>query len=435
MYLIDNSTAAATQPASTAQGTAGWFTDGNAAGGIAATIVPAEWLNALQAELSNLVTETGQTLTKNKFTQVAQAIQSGKLSYGTDTGAANAYVVTYPLPFGSLFTGLVVSFQALHTNTGSSTLNVSGLGASPIYGGAHTALQGNEILAGGFIEVTWNAALNSGAGAWVLLEQTGGATQVSPATQSQHAVQFGQLTGLVGSMRNAAMNITVAASSATFTADQIVVASALNGLQYLLSNYNKTINLATTGAGGMDTGSPPVAGYVGIYAIYNPTTSTTSILATNATSAVVPNVYGGANMPAGYTASALISVWRTNASSQFIAGVQTDRTISIISATVLNVATTQASYTALNISTAVPFNAKSFFGSALCASTSTATLSYAVAASATGIGASSNQGNVTQGIGGTYGVIPIATAQTLYYQNTASAGSTTFTLTVSGYTI
>jgi hypothetical protein len=82
-------------------------------------------------------------------------------------------------------------------------------------------------------------------------------------------------------------------------------------------HHNKTVNLATTGAGGMDSGAAPNNGFVAIYAIYNPTTGASALLARNATAAAQPTVYGGANMPAGYTASALISVWPTNASGQF----------------------------------------------------------------------------------------------------------------------
>ncbi len=193
MYQIDNSTAAATQPASTAPGAPGFFTDGSPAGGVAATIVPAEWLNAVQAELANVVKAAGGTLTKNLFNQIALAIQSCQINYAPDTGTANAYVVTLALPPAALVAGLVVSFQATHANTGASTLNLNGLGAKPILGAAHTALQGNEIVANGFVEVEWNAALAS----WVLLESTGGALQVATGTQAGQAVNLGQFANSI----------------------------------------------------------------------------------------------------------------------------------------------------------------------------------------------------------------------------------------------
>ncbi len=123
------------------------------------------------------------------------------------------------------------------------------------------------------------------------MECTGGAQQIAPGLQSGHAIQFGQLTGLVGSMRNAKMSVTAASASATFTADQVVVGTALNGLEYLLPSYSQTINLAITGAGGTDTGAAPVSRYVALYAIYKPSTGATSILATNATIAVAPTIF------------------------------------------------------------------------------------------------------------------------------------------------
>ncbi|EMQ5256594.1 tail fiber protein, partial [Yersinia enterocolitica] len=97
-----------------------------------------------------------------------------------------------------------------------------------------------------------------------------------------------QLTGIVGTSRNAKMSVTAASSTATFIADELIVQTALGGLQYKLSNFSKTINLVTTGAGGMDTGAVPANGFVALYAIYNPTTQISALLAVNASSVVAP---------------------------------------------------------------------------------------------------------------------------------------------------
>jgi hypothetical protein len=105
-----------------------------------------------------------------------------------------------------------------------------------------------------------------------LIECTGAPTQVAAATQSQHAVQLGQISGVIGQVRNLAMSITAASTTTTLTADEIIVETALGALRYCLANFNKTINLATTGAGGMDTGSAPANGFVTVYTGYNPTT-------------------------------------------------------------------------------------------------------------------------------------------------------------------
>lgn len=51
----------------------------------------------------------------------------------------------------------------------------------------------------------------------------------------------------------------------------------------------------------MYTGAAPASGYVAIYAICNPSTGVSALLGVNAAAAAAPQVYGGANMPAGYT--------------------------------------------------------------------------------------------------------------------------------------
>lgn len=76
MYQIDNSTASPTQPPSTSQGAPGYFTDGSIGGGVQPTIVPAEWLNAVQQELINVLAFAGITPVKNTFNQIALAIAS-----------------------------------------------------------------------------------------------------------------------------------------------------------------------------------------------------------------------------------------------------------------------------------------------------------------------------------------------------------------------
>ncbi|ELI8402945.1 tail fiber protein [Yersinia enterocolitica] len=163
-----------------------------------------------------------------------------------------------------------------------------------------------------------------------------------------------QLTGVVGTSRNAKMSVTAASSTATFMADELIVQTALGGLQYKLSSFSKTINLATTGVGGMDTGTVPANGFVALYAIYNPTTQISALLAVNASSVVVPEVYGGSNMPAGYTASALVAVLPVT-TSRFAPFIHQGRKVSIIGASILSGSSTPSSLAALTVS-AVPLN-------------------------------------------------------------------------------
>lgn len=138
------------------------------------------------------------------------AIQQNALTTAVDTGAANAYAVSYSPAITALTDGMVLWFKAKTANSGASTLNVNGLGAQPLVGGAHSALQGGEIVAGGKCQAVWRADISS----WVLLECTGGALQVAPSTQSNHAVQLGQMQASTGSAGSTAWRNELLNSSA-----------------------------------------------------------------------------------------------------------------------------------------------------------------------------------------------------------------------------
>ena len=194
MFQIDNSTASTQLPTISNPGTPGFFTDGNPATGQAPTIVPAEWLNTVMMELCNAVSASGQTLTKGKLNQLALAIQSQGAPFAIDTGTANTYVVNFTPAFTSRTEGQVIRFKAKTANTGASTLN-DGIGAVPLVGGAHSALQGGEIAANGDCWAQWNSSVG-GAGSYILLEGTGGALQVGNAAASGHALNFGQANSL-----------------------------------------------------------------------------------------------------------------------------------------------------------------------------------------------------------------------------------------------
>lgn len=237
------------------------------------------------------------------------------------------------------------------------------------------------------------------------------------------------LTGVAGSASNLRCAVSVASASATFTADEIVVSTALGGPSYRLSNFNKTLNISTTGAGGMDTGAPPATGWVAVYAIYNPTTGASSILARNATAAAQPTVYGGANMPAGYTASALISVWPV-VSSVLTVAFQTERTVSYF--TLVYTGAGFSSFTAVSLANSVPRNAKTANMNSAVSSTVAGFISSAVCATQNGLGTPgySSIAGYTPGGGasivGHFHDVPLISAQSLYLANGGASLSTTF---------
>lgn len=120
------------------------------------------------------------------------SIQNGNLSYAVATGTANAHVVALTPTLTSRVDGMVVRYKAPAANTGALTLN-DGLGAVAVVGAAHSALQGGETVQNGDVWVQWNSSI--GGGSYIMLDSSGGALQVAPATQSQHAIQLGQAIG------------------------------------------------------------------------------------------------------------------------------------------------------------------------------------------------------------------------------------------------
>ena len=245
------------------------------------------------------------------------------------------------------------------------------------------------------------------------------------------------LTGVVGAAINARMSVTAPSATATFTADELIVGVALGGLQYRLGSFNKTINLATTGAGGMDTGTAPVSGYVALYAIYNPTTAASAMLAVNATAAVAPQVYGGANMPAGYTASALISVWPTSSGSQFLTGSQVNRNINTSpTRAVLATSTQYPAGSTISIATLVPPNAVLVSGSFILTSSETSLMSGLISSDSQRSGEQGMTSTVQafSAVSSSFSKISIPTSRMAGISLTSSAGTPSFSIYITCYT-
>lgn len=231
---------------------------------------------------------------------------------------------------------------------------------------------------------------------------------------------------VVGEARNLRMAVAAAASSATLTADQLIVEQP--GIdQYKLSNLNLPINLASVGAGGMDFGAAPVNGTVAIYAIFNPETKDKKLLGFNATGIVAAETYTGAYLPAGYTASALVSVWQTNASGQLVAGSQVGRLVSYVARMFLSNGFAVA-WTALSLSALVPRNTKSVSGYAhLISNASVAggsSISLASDLSGSGQQTVGVGGYVNLGILAPFNDLALSVPQVIYYQAVSAPAAT-----------
>jgi hypothetical protein len=257
--------------------------------------------------------------------------------------------------------------------------------------------------------------------------------QVNAALQKMYAP-------VIGTVRNLAMTVAAASATATVTADEIVVGGALGGQKYVLPSFNKSINLATVGVnagvGGMDTGTAPASSFVGIYAIFNPTTGTAALLGVSANAVTLPNVYGGANMPAGYTASALLTVVPTNASSQFSPCVVRDRSVDFNGSSILSTSTTAASPTIVN-NLVVPLNAQNCSGFMQIGNSAAASVAMALLSSSAGTGTQSIALtlNASGSIASPFSKLKITVGQRVFYTASSSAGMPTFSAQVTSYEI
>lgn len=285
-----------------------------------------------------------------------------------------------------------------------------------------------------------NAFVKGNGTIYIALQDSTG--QALPAAGLRNAywadwLPTSRFAGLVGAARNVRMSIPAASATATLTADEIVVETLLGGTRYCLPGFNKPINLATNGVGGMDTGAAPASGYVGIYAIYNPVTGVSGLLAVNATATAAPEICAGV-MPAGYTASALVSVMRVTAGQLFGFAEQTGRLVNHGSVATLGTAALQPTYVALSIAGSIPKNAKTMSGVLGIGSvTASATSSMALAADTAG------SGEIQAGLANApaslvmytpFSNLVVTTQQTLYYKLTCSGTILNGNIYTTGFT-
>ncbi|CND89515.1 tail fiber protein [Yersinia enterocolitica] len=384
----------------------GEFTDGNVAGGVPPTILPAEWFNTIQRELMSILTAAEIEADSDTFNQVLLSIQK---------------LIGEEIPDIK---------DASLTQKGVVQLSNATNSTSEILAATPKAVRAVDVAA---LKIANNLSEINAAGAIAI-------AQTLTNLGLSDVAHLPQLTGIVGTVRNAKMSIPSASVAATFTADELIVQVGWGGRQYKLSSFSRSINLATMGSGGMDTGTAPTTGYVALYAIYNPTSGATALLAVNATSAPAPEVYGGANMPAGYTASALVSVWGTS-SGQFVVGHQIGRHVGIISNQLYSTAGAVLGYSGISLAAAVPPNGKKANMQIVASQTTpNSVIQLYLASTAEGVGAiyvnaSANSSSATTtSTNSGYAVLDIIGVQTLYFKM-ANAVAATYTFICGGYEI
>jgi len=244
-----------------------------------------------------------------------------------------------------------------------------------------------------------------------------------------------QSSPVIGSVRNLRCSVPATSANANFTANEIIVGTNLGAQKFVLSAFNKTINLATTGVGGMDTGTATANGFVGIYAIYNPTTQVSALLATMEGGSALASVYIGANMPAGFTASALISVAPISGTiGQFASFFQLGRSVDYLGASVLTASASIVTAAARG-SLSIPISATFVSGFNQVGSSAACAISQALYPTSTGtIGGQFNTANIPAGSSQAVPFrVAIALPQNIYQTTSCSAGTPSFTIAVKSY--
>lgn len=373
----------------------GKFVDEDVAAGTQGSLIPAAWGNAITQEILSVIEAANQDPDEEDTAQLLAAIElliaNASLPDATEDHAGKAPLASQPEAEAA------VNNSKIMTPLRTLQLIVKRIATQA------------QVLTG-----------------------TSTTTLVTPANLAQ---RLQTATPVVGTCRNGRMVIAAQSVNGTFMADELYVQAALGGFGYKLKNINKTINLATVGANGMDVGAAPISGAIAMYVIYNPATDAWDLLGVNATVAAQPEIYGGVNMPAGYTASALVGVWRTNATGQLVIGVlDTDRRrVFCQRSTAFSAAASYPALTIASIANYVPKNAKTVVGdiSGSTSGGSGQSMVLSIASDASGTAQIFPTG--LQYVQVPY-EIPMLTPQAAYFICTTVSGTPSIQINVNGYT-
>jgi hypothetical protein len=133
------------------------YINGNPSTGMMGSIPPAASIEYPQREIVNLITHAGISPDNADLSQLARAIQGGKLIYGVDTGTANIYSCALtPAPL-AYYDGLAVWLLPANSNSGPATVNINGLGPRNIVRRGGGPLQPGDMPAAYKSLLTYNS--------------------------------------------------------------------------------------------------------------------------------------------------------------------------------------------------------------------------------------------------------------------------------------
>ena len=245
-------------------------------------------------------------------------------------------------------------------------------------------------------------------------------------TPSTTGASAGTVRGLKAVMSGA--TITMAYSEA------VVLSSLPGGVATKLpANPSLTFNIATTGNGGLDTGSMST-GFVAVYLMYNPVSKGTCLYGTNVTGIAAPSQYSGTVQLAGYTSSGLVGIYAVSAANTLRTGNQVNRTINYPNTSAVLTNSSIATNVSLNIASQVPYSAITIRGYMNITSSLGGVCAFSIANDAAGSGfqqvyATASSGSLAAE--DNYS-LSVYTPSTIYYSQSIS-GTSTANLFITSY--
>lgn len=212
-------------------------------------------------------------------------IQNGDTVYASDTGAANAYVVTLTPALSAYTNGQSLSFKAANACTGASTVN---FGPSVLN---IKRLDGSDVTAGDIVAGQIVKGTVDGTTFWLQ----------NPAAAL--ATQF----AVLGTRRNLALSADGVAAAVSISFDELMLEDGSNRYKVVRSGA-LSINTTTTGANGLDTGVLAASTWYAVWVISNGTT-TAGLISTSSASPTLPT---------GYTFKARVGWIRTDGTASKI---------------------------------------------------------------------------------------------------------------------
>lgn len=255
------------------------------------------------AEIDNLISTSGQTPSTANLEQqaIASARYSSAGNFFTDSGTANAYVLSPVSPFKSpvsstagegYYNGMVIRFRAGNACSGASTVNVNNAGSkSLVKSDGSTALTTGDIPANTEVEFVYNGTN--------FVQSIGKV----PATTTTQGIAFLSKDILISN------NVGTPNSKIDFS-DGVMIFDDGSGAINSSAMTGDLANLFATSDGMLDTGTKANTSDYSLFAVYNPTTGVIKPLASLSRTAPT--------MPSGFTKKEYRGKILTDASGNII---------------------------------------------------------------------------------------------------------------------